>query len=33
MNRVTPWVRVFGAASILLIVTIGGLALYNNITR
>lgn len=33
MNRITPWVRVFGAASVLLIVTIGGIALYNNMTR
>jgi hypothetical protein len=33
MNRVTPWVRVFGAASVLLIATIGGLALYANMTR
>lgn len=33
MNRVTPWVRVFGAASVLLIATIGGIALYNNMTR
>ena len=33
MDRVTPWVRIFGAGSVLLIVTIGGLALYNNMTR
>lgn len=33
MNRLTPWVRVFGAASVLLIATIGGIALYNNMTR
>jgi hypothetical protein len=33
MDRVTPWLRIFGAGSVLLIVTIGGLALYNNITR
>lgn len=33
MNRITPWVRVFGAGSALLIVVIGGLALYNNMTH
>ena len=33
MDRVTPWLRIFGAGSVLLIVTIGGLALYNNMTR
>jgi hypothetical protein len=33
MNRITPWVRVFGAGSALLILLIGGLALYNNMTR
>lgn len=33
MNRITPWVRVFGAASVLLIATIGGMALYANMTR
>jgi len=33
MNRLTPWVRVCGAGSALLIATIAGLALYNNITR
>lgn len=33
MNRITPWLRVFGAGSALLIVVIGGLALYNNMTR
>ena len=33
MNRITPWVRVFGAGSVLLIAVIGGLALYNNMTH
>jgi hypothetical protein len=33
MNRLTPWVRVCGAGSALLIAAIAGLALYNNITR
>jgi hypothetical protein len=33
MNRITPWLRVFGAGSALLILLIGGLALYNNMTR
>jgi len=33
MDRVTPWLRIFGAGSVLLIVTMGGLALYNNMTR
>jgi hypothetical protein len=33
MDRVTPWLRIFGAGSALLIVTIIGLALYNNMTR
>ena len=33
MNRITPWVRVFGAGSALLIIAIGGLALYNNMTH
>jgi hypothetical protein len=33
MDRVTPWLRIFGAGSVLLIVTIGGLALYHNMTR
>ena len=33
MNRITPWVRVCGAFSALLIAAIAGIALYNNITR
>jgi len=33
MNRLTPWVRIFGAGSALLIIVIGGLALYNNMTK
>lgn len=33
MNRITPWVRVCGAGSALLIAAIAGMALYNNITR
>lgn len=33
MNRITPWLRVCGAGSAVLIAIIAGLALYNNITR
>lgn len=33
MNRITPWVRVCGAGSAVLIAVIAGLALYNNVTR
>jgi hypothetical protein len=33
MNRLTPWVRVCGAGSAVLIAVIAGLALYNNMTR
>jgi len=33
MNRLTPWVRVCGAGSAVLILLIGGLALYNNMTH
>lgn len=33
MNRITPWVRVCGAGSAVLIAVIAGLALYNNMTR
>jgi hypothetical protein len=33
MNRITPWVRISGAGSAVLILLMGGLALYNNMTR
>lgn len=33
MNRITPWLRVCGAGSAVLIALIAGLALYNNVTR
>jgi len=33
MNRLTPWLRLCGAGSAVLIALIGGLFLYNNITR
>jgi ABC-type antimicrobial peptide transport system permease subunit len=33
MNRITPWVRICGAGSAVLIALIAGMALYNNITR
>jgi hypothetical protein len=33
MDRLTPWVRICGAGSALLIVIIAGLALYRNITH
>jgi hypothetical protein len=33
MERLTPWVRVSGVGSALLIAVIGAIALYNNITR
>ena len=33
MNRITPFVRLLGAASTLLILFIGGLALYHQLNR
>jgi hypothetical protein len=33
MERLTPWVRISGAGSALLIAVIAGITLYNNLTR
>jgi hypothetical protein len=33
MNRITPWVRVLGTCSALLIFVIAGISLYTNLTR
>jgi hypothetical protein len=33
MEKLTPWVRICGAGSAVLILIIGGLALYNNMTH
>ena len=33
MNRITPWVRVLGTCSAVLIFVIGGISLYTNLTR
>jgi hypothetical protein len=33
MEKLTPWVRICGASSAVLIAIIGGLALYRNITH
>ena len=33
MNRITPWVRILGACSALLIFVIAGISLYTNLTR
>jgi hypothetical protein len=33
MNRVTPWVRIFGASSAVLIVVIAGLFVYSRISH
>jgi hypothetical protein len=33
MERLTPWVRICGAGSAVLIAIIAGLALYNNMTH
>jgi uncharacterized membrane protein YjfL (UPF0719 family) len=33
MNRITPWVRILGTCSVVLIVLIGGMFLYSNLTR
>ena len=33
MNRITPWVRIFGTCSALLIVVIAGMFIYSHMTR
>ena len=33
MDRLTPWVRICGAGSVLLILVIAGTWFYNNLTR
>lgn len=33
MDRITPWVRILGTCSVVLIVLIGGMFLYSNLTR
>jgi hypothetical protein len=33
MNRIQPWVRIFGACSALLIVVIAGMFVYGQMTR
>ena len=33
MNKITPWVRILGTCSVVLIVLIGGMLLYSNLTR
>jgi hypothetical protein len=33
MNKVTPWVRIFGACSALLIVVIAGIFVYGQMTQ
>lgn len=33
MNKLTPWVRIFGACSALLIVVIAGMFVYGQMTR
>jgi hypothetical protein len=33
MDRITPWVRVLGTCSALLIFLIAGISLYTNLTR
>jgi uncharacterized membrane protein YjfL (UPF0719 family) len=33
MDRITPWVRILGTCSVVLIVLIGGMFLYTNLTR
>lgn len=33
MNRINPWVRILGTSSAVLIVLIGGIALFTNLTR
>lgn len=33
MDRITPWVRILGTCSVVLIVLIGGMFIYTNLTR
>ena len=33
MDKITPWVRILGACSALLIFVIAGISLYTNLTR
>jgi D-alanyl-lipoteichoic acid acyltransferase DltB (MBOAT superfamily) len=33
MNRITPWVRILGTCSVVLIVVIGGIFFFSNLTR
>ncbi len=33
MDKITPWVRILGTCSVVLIVLIGGMFLYTNLTR
>jgi hypothetical protein len=33
MNKITPWVRILGACSAVLIFVIAGISLYTNLTR
>jgi hypothetical protein len=33
MNRITPWVRILGTCSAVLIVVIAGIAFFSNLTR
>ncbi|HEX5434636.1 MAG TPA: hypothetical protein VFY05_10395 [Candidatus Angelobacter sp.] len=33
MDKITPWVRVLGTCSVALIMLIGGMFLYTNLTR
>jgi hypothetical protein len=33
MDRLTPWVRILGTCSVVLIVLIGGIFFYTNLTR
>jgi uncharacterized membrane protein YjfL (UPF0719 family) len=33
MDKITPWVRILGTCSVVLIVLIGGMFLFSNLTR
>lgn len=33
MDKITPWVRILGTCSVVLIMLIGGMFLYSNLTR
>lgn len=33
MDKITPWVRILGTCSVVLIMLIGGMFLYTNLTR